>query len=235
MAKRFTCVSFGVLCLVATAPVGASPRIAVDAGATAAPNAASLAFSFNNVPEGELPDGWTVDATNPRGPLASWTIVSDPHAPNPPHVLSLTGVKDTSRGVFNLCWKPGAEFRDGEIQVTLRANGGEVDQGGGPIWRARDRNNYYIARWNPLEDNFRLYYVKEGRRVELASEDVQLPREEWHTITVRHLGNSIVCFLDGEELLKAEDTTFPEAGGVGLWTKADAATSFDDFTTRRQD
>ena len=110
---------------------------------------------------------------------------------------------------------------------------GVVDQGGGLIWRVKDHDNYYIARWNPLEDNFRVYYVKEGRRVQLDSANVKADPTKWHTIKIEQRGDAIACYLDEEKLLALKDKTFAEAGGVGLWTKADAATAFDDLVIRK--
>ncbi len=110
-----------------------------------------------------------------------------------------------------------------------------MDQGGGPIWRVKDQNNYYIARWNPLENNFRVYYVKDGKRVQLDSADVDVSASEWHTIRIEHNGDQITGFLDGKELLEVTDSAFPEGGGVGLWTKADAASFFDDLVIERKE
>jgi hypothetical protein len=106
---------------------------------------------------------------------------------------------------------------------------GKEDQGGGPIWRAKDADNYYIARWNPLEKNFRVYFVKDGRRKRLASADIDVDPGKWHEIEIEHVGNKIVAEFDDKKLIEIKDSTFTEAGMVGLWTKADAATAFDDF------
>ena len=144
----------------------------------------------------------------------------------------LTDPKEGARGTFNLFWTDRERFKDGTVEVKVRASSGRVDQGGGPIWRVQDKDNYYIARWNPLEDNFRLYYVKDGRRVQLASADVTADPKKWHTIRIEHKGDAIEGYLDGQELLEVRDETFTGAGGVGLWTKADAATGFDDFQIR---
>lgn len=129
---------------------------------------------------------------------------------------------------FNVLLADGVG-RDVDLSVKLRAREGEVDQGGGLVWRARDGRNYYIARWNPLEDNFRLYEVVDGRRQELASASVSLDSGQWHAMRVRMVGTRIECWLDGRALLQASDDTFFEAGRVGLWTKADARTAFDDL------
>jgi hypothetical protein len=98
-------------------------------------------------------------------------------------------------------------------------------------WRYRDANNYYVCRMNPLESNFRLYKVVDGKRGQLATSDVamKIPLNQWHEMRVIHEGKRIRCFLDGALRLEAEDATFGDAGNVGLWTKADAVTRFDDL------
>lgn len=138
-------------------------------------------------------------------------------------------IPDYRRGIVNLLWTDQVSFENGALEVKVKAGTGEVDQGGGPVWRVSDHDNYYIARWNPLENNFRVYSVKDGRRAQLDSADVSVSASEWHTIRIEHNANRITGFLDGEKLLEVSDSTFPDAGGVGLWTKADAATSFDDL------
>lgn len=186
-------------------------------------------WDFDDVATGTLPEGWRAEATNPRGPVASWSVRADPGAPSKPNVLALTDTKESSGSTFNLLWTDAVRFRDGEIGVKVRAGTGREDQGGGPIWRVRDRDNYYIARWNPLEDNFRLYYVKDGRRVMRKTATVRADPAAWHTIEIEHGGDGIECYFDGKLVLQTRDETFPEAGGVGVWTKADAASLFDDF------
>jgi hypothetical protein len=126
----------------------------------------------------------------------------------------------------------GTEYKDLEITVWVKANSGKEDQGGGPIWRVKDANNYYIARWNPLENNLRVYYVKGGKRKQLASADVNVDPKAWHRISIKHKSNKIEARLDEKTLLEIVDETFPQVGMVGLWTKADAATAFDTFEVK---
>jgi hypothetical protein len=201
-------------------PISPVPLIVAVVVSVAALAGASLAseleVSFDEVEAGALPAGWRIDATNPEGRLADWSVARRAEALSAPNVLALTKVHDGSGGVFNLCWNPTIAFRDGELAVSVRADAGRTDQGGGPIWRARDPDNYYVARYNPLERNFRIYYVKNGRRRQLASAG----------------GLHIEGWIDGRKLLEVEDSTFADAGGVGVWTKADAATAFDDLTIR---
>jgi hypothetical protein len=186
--------------------------------------------AFDDVKAGALPKGWQAGATSPTGEPATWAVAADVKAPSPPNVLSVTREKAGALKVFNLAWTKETAFKDGTVSVRVRANAGEIDQGGGPVWRVRDANNYYIARYNPLEKNFRLYVVKDGVRKQLAdAKDIDIPAGTWFAIKAVQKGDRIECCLDGKRLLEATDATLPEAGGVGVWTKADAATSFDDL------
>ncbi len=188
-----------------------------------------LELSFEDVAVGKLPKGWKVEATNPAGSLATWKVVTEPNAPDGKKVFALTSTNHTNNGTYNLCWTNSVKFLDGEIDVKVKGNTGKKDQGGGPIWRVKDKDNYYICRANPLEDNLRVYYVKDGKRSQLASANVEIPTGKWHEIEIEHRGNHIVCSFNDKKLLEVDDDTFTKAGGVGLWTKADAATSFDEF------
>jgi hypothetical protein len=123
-----------------------------------------------------------------------------------------------------------SRFLEGRIECAVRADSGKVDQGGGVAWRIKDENNYYICRFNPLESNIRVYFVKDGKREQLATAEVETKAGDWHTLRVDHNGKHIVCSLDGKKLLEVDDETFPNAGGIGFWTKADARTSFDNMT-----
>lgn len=202
---------------------------------TASVFAEEKSYRFDDVPAGGLPQGWEITATSPRGPLAEWKKVEDVSAPSGPNILSITKINDSFGDVFNICWTREISFKDGLLEVKVRANQGEVDQGGGLIWRAKDANNYYIVRYNPLESNYRLYYVKDGARKTL--DDAKIPdigTGRWFTLTIQHQGDKITGWLNGQELLHATDQTFAEAGGVGFWTKADAASSFDDFKVQTE-
>jgi YVTN family beta-propeller protein len=218
--------------VVATVPVGQSPkRLAVGAVDTRSETsgATSMRWTFDDIAAGTLAKGWRAEGTNQRGPVATWVVKADSDAPSKPNVLALTDAKEGAGGTFNLCWTDGVKFRDGAIEVRVKAGTGREDQGGGPIWRVQDNDNYYIARWNPLEDNFRLYYVKDGSRKMVGTAGVKADPAKWHTIRIEQNGDRIRCSLDGETLFEVNDKTFPKAGGVGVWTKADAVTSFDDL------
>lgn len=173
---------------------------------------------------------WTAASTGGTGPHASWEARADATAISPSNVMALVAPNHSAEERFNLFWTRAVAFRDGRLAVAVRADGGEVDQGGGPIWRARDADNYYVCRYNPLEANYRLYVVDKGVRRQLATALVESDGAGWHRLEVEHVGHTIRCWFDGDLLLEAEDDTIDNAGGVGLWTKADARTSFDDLS-----
>jgi len=198
------------------------------------PAGKTITFSFEKIPAGEIPSAWKVEATNQHGPLASWQVVTDSTAPSGRKVLALTRPNHNFGGTFNLCWSDQIQFLNGVIKVYFKANSGVEDQGGGVMWRVRDKDNYYISRYNPLENNFRIYYVKDGARRMLASARIHLPAHTWQELKIVQKGDKISGYLNGKKLLEVEDNTFSNSGGVGLWTKADAVTSFDDFSLNIQ-
>lgn len=141
----------------------------------------------------------------------------------------LAQIAKNDRPVFNVLLVSETDYQNLDLSVHMYAVAGEIDQGGGLVWRARDAQNYYIARHNPLEDNFRVYKVVDGRRMQLQSADV--PKSSgWRIIRITMKGDAIECFLDGKKFLQATDSTFAGPGKIGLWTKADAQTLFDDLT-----
>lgn len=186
--------------------------------------------NFDNIPVKQLPPDWRVAATHPGGTLAHWQVEADNPARIQNKFLSLNQVNVRSRGVFNLCWTDRVKFHEGELTVRIRANQGAVDQGGGLIWRVRDTNNYYLARYNPLENNFRLYHVVKGYRSQLASmEKLSVTTGQWFVLRIAHHGQRIQGWLNNQLAWEIMDDTLPGTGGIGLWTKADAASSFDDL------
>ena len=121
------------------------------------------------------------------------------------------------------------KFGDVDVTVKFRPISGKEDASGGIIFRAKDAKNYYLVRANGLEDNFRLYTMKDGNRGQLASAKVDAPKlGEWHTIRVVAKGSKIQAYLNGKLQIDHEDKTYTE-GYVGLWTKADSVTEFDDL------
>ncbi len=178
-------------------------------------------WGFDDVEPGAAAPGFSAE-------VGQWAVASDSGAPSGERVLAQTA--KSPGPVYNVVLAQDGRYRDVDISVQLRAVAGKVDQGGGPVWRARDAENYYIARYNPLEDNYRVYVVEGGRRRMLKSAAVKLDHAAWHQLRVVMKGDAISCFLDGAKQLEATDATFPDAGMVGLWTKADAVTHFDDLS-----
>jgi hypothetical protein len=177
-------------------------------------------------PIGSLPTDWLVAETNGKGSPAMWQVVADKTSVDGSKAVAITQNQNTGQ-TFNMLIHQTLSVGDAPFSVKLRALSGKEDQGGGPVWRYQDNNNYYIARWNPLEKNFRVYVVREGKRKQLASVDVTADPAAWHTIAIDHAGNRIKASLDGRQLIEVTDDTFSTLGKIGLWTKADAATAFD--------
>lgn len=183
-----------------------------------------------------LPAGWSVAMTHPGG-APKWEIVKDPTAPSQPNVLAQTS-SDKTDGRFPLAVFDRS-FKDGELSVKFKPMSGAGDQAAGLVWRYRDENNYYIVRANALENNVVLYKVEAGKRSSLAPVGTAkgtygvkhtVPSKTWSTLAVTFKGDLLTVFFNGQKLFDVKDGTFKDAGKIGLWTKADSVTYFDDFT-----
>jgi len=136
------------------------------------------------------------------------------------------------RSTYNLAVLDGVRLADFQASFSVQAKSGEEDQGGGLVWRFQNFNNYYICRWNPLEDNLRFYKVQDGKRSRLASSEFKAHPKAWHLIQVQVEGKKVRIYMDEDLKIDVEDETFTAAGQIGFWTKADAATSFDQLYIR---
>jgi hypothetical protein len=131
---------------------------------------------------------------------------------------------------FNVTLIEATNAKDVDLTVRLKAVEGKSDQGGGLVWRARDARNYYIARYNHLEDNYRVYKVVDGKRSQ-PFQNADIPHHDgWTTLRVTMRGDHIECYYDGKKYLDVHDSTFPGPGKIGLWSKSDARSQFDDLT-----
>jgi hypothetical protein len=209
--------------------------IPIAAGLTSAALASgedkARTFRFGKDDAGTVPAGWKAAKTG-MGEGSVWKVVADDTAPSKSG-FALAQTAEGPNALFNLCVAEETNYKDLELSVAFKAVRGQKDQGGGLVWRYQDANNYYIARMNPLEDNYRVYKVVGGKRTQLETkEDVKIPVNEWHRLKVTMKGDHIECFLDGKKLLDARDTTFAKAGKIGLWTKADAQSHFDEFQVK---
>ena len=198
------------------------------------------AINFDSEKPGAMPSDWAVAMTHSGGP-PKWETRSDESAPSPPNVLAQVS-DDRISGRYPLAIYQKADLRDGELSVKLKPLSGKVDASGGLVWRYRDENNYYVVRSNALENNTVLYKVENGKRSSLAPTGMPadtygvkhtVPSRRWATLGARFEGNLFTVFFNGKQLFQVEDSTFSEAGKVGLWTKADAVTHFDDFQITR--
>lgn len=177
---------------------------------------------------GKVPAGWKVAKTG-TGEGSNWKVVADDSSPSKTGFV-VAQTAESPSAVFNLCVADDTSYKDVEVSVAFKAIKGQKDQGGGLVWRYKDANNYYVARMNPLEDNYRVYKVQDGKRSQFATqEDLKVPVGEWHRLKVKHTGDHIECFLDEKKYLDVKDDTFKDAGSIGLWTKADAQSYFDDL------
>ena len=152
-------------------------------------------------------------------------VEADPTAPSKPNVL-----KQSGSGTFPWCVKPDVQLADGYVEVKFKPVSGREDQAGGLVWRWKDGDNYYVARANALENNVSLYYTQNGKRNTLKYVDAPVPRNAWHTLRVEFAAKKIRVILDGKQYIEMDDDHFSAAGAVGVWTKADSVTLFDDFT-----
>jgi hypothetical protein len=198
---------------------------AVSLKATAQSN--ERVWNFDRDTPGKPPAGFTFALTG-QGTPGEWVITKDSSAPSPPNVLAQTS-KDKTDYRFPLAIAEGTSYRDFTLSVKFKTISGTVDQGAGLVFRLKDKDDYYVVRANALEDNFRLYRVVNGRRIQFAGANLKVTPQTWHEIKVQARGNEIKCYYDGQLRITTKDDTFPNVGKIGLWTKADSAIYFDDL------
>lgn len=196
---------------------------AVMASAMLTSLALTQTVNFDTFKVGEPPPGWT--ATKTGNGSAKWTIERDDNAPSKPNVL-----KQSDQATYPVCIKDDTRLKDGFVEVKFKAISGKEDQAGGVVWRAKDSDNYYIARANALENNVTIYHTIKGRRTEKKRANMKVAPNAWHTLRVDFQGSHVTVTLDKQKAIEWDDDTFKDAGKVGVWTKADSVTLFDDFT-----
>ena len=179
--------------------------------------------NFDTAAVGAVPAGWKCGVTGRGSPR--WQVEADATAPSKPNVL-----KQGGSGTFPWCVKNGVAIADGFVEVKFKSIAGREDQAGGVVWRWKDGDNYYVARANAMEDNVSLYYTENGSRRTIKYVDAPVPRNAWHTLRVEFSGKKIKVALNGKTYIEVDDTHVAGAGAVGVWTKADSVTAFDDFS-----
>jgi hypothetical protein len=177
---------------------------------------------FDRDEVGKPPAGWT--ATQTGSGAAKWAVAADATAPSKPNVLKQSGA-----ATYPVCLKDDTNIKDGFVAVKFKPISGREDQAGGLVWRAKDANNYYIARANALEDNVTIYHTINGRRTERKRANLKVATNQWHDLRIDFAGSHFIVTFDGKTALEWDDQTFRDAGKVGVWTKADSVTLFDDF------
>jgi len=195
--------------------------ILLAAGMLAAVGADTV--SFDKAEPGTSPAGWT--ATQTGTGQAKWSVEQDATAPSKPNVL-----KQSGQATYPVCLKDDTSLKDGFVEVKFKPISGREDQAGGLLWRAKDANNYYVARANALENNVTIYHTINGRRTEKKRANMKVATNQWHTLHVDFQGGHFTVSLNGQKALEWDDETFKDAGKVGVWTKADSVTLFDDFS-----
>ena len=184
---------------------------------------ATQTVNFDNDEVGKLPPNWTGTMTGKGEP--NWAVVADASAPSKPNVL-----KQSGEATYPVCIKEDTRLKNGFVEVKFKPVSGKEDQAGGVIWRCQDADNYYIARANALEDNVTIYRTIKGKRASFKNTDTKVAPGVWHSLRVEFAGNQFTVILDGKKVIEATDDSFSEAGKVGVWTKADSVTLFDDFS-----
>ncbi len=191
---------------------------------------AETKVNFDDLAPGALPSEWVGGVTG-KG-VADWQVVKEDSTPSPPNAL-----KQAGEATFVWLVKSDTRLVDGFVETKFKPTGGNEDQAAGIVWRFQDGNNYYVVRANALEDNVVLYKTVSGKRSPLPVKgrmfgygiDTSVPKNRWSTLRVQFAGKLFTVWFNGSKLFEVEDDAFKDAGSVGLWTKADSVTLFDDF------
>ena len=183
----------------------------------------AYAENFDKAAVGAPPAEWKCGVTGRGSPR--WQIEADSTAPSKPNVL-----KQSGSGTFPWCVRAGVSIGDGFVEVKFKPISGREDQAGGLVWRWKDGDNYYVARANALENNVSLYYTESGSRRTIKYVDAPVAANVWHTLRVEFSGKHIKVALDGKTYIELDDGRITGTGAVGVWTKADSVTAFDDFS-----
>ena len=184
-------------------------------------------IDFDSATLGQMPQGWSAAVTNGRV-APQWQVLRDTSAPTQPYVLAR--VSSYPEDHFPLAILDTMAVRDGDISVRVKPLAGRPEQTGGVVFRYRDANNYYFVRANALEHSVGLFKVLKGQMYPLAAGvRHDIPANAWSILKVAVRGSKFQVYVNHRRLLQAQDETFGGSGKVGLWTRGDSATYFDDF------
>jgi hypothetical protein len=206
----------------------ASLQLALGAVVTRAETTAPApAWNFDREEPGTLPREFSIGTMFDGRPAGDWQVLATDRAKSPPHVLAQLMGKGAEHA-YKLALIKEVIAADLNLEVSFLPIQGRADMGGGLIWRAADDRNYYLARANPLEQNIRVYRVVNGIRHLLENFNQTIDVRQWHTLRVTHRGCRVNIYYDDKQVLDLCDKTF-RAGMIGLWTKSDAITYFDNL------
>ena len=184
-------------------------------------------WNFDRELPGTLPGEFSIGTLFDGRPAGDWQVLATDRAKSPPNVFAQVMAKGAEHSYKVALIKEVIAF-DLNLEVSFLPIQGRADMGGGLIWRATDDRNYYLARANPLEQNIRVYRVEKGFRHLLQNFNQTIDTRQWHTLRVMNRGCQITIFYDHTQVFDLCDKTFRE-GMIGLWTKSDAVTYFDDL------
>ncbi len=206
----------------------ASLQLAIGPVVAQAETASStLAWNFDREEPGTLPSEFSIGTMFDGRPAGEWQVLATDRAKSPPHVLVQLMAKGAEHA-YKITLVKEVVAADLNLEVSFLPIQGRADMGGGLIWRATDDRNYYLARANPLEQNIRVYRVENGIRHLLENFNQTIDVKRWHTLRVTHQDCRVNIFYDDKQVFDLCDKTF-HAGMIGLWTKSDAVTYFDDL------
>src|SRR5712692_1289929 len=190
-------------------------------------DSATRVWTFEDDPPESLPPEFQVGTLFDGRPAGEWKILQTEAANNGTHVLGQVMGKGAEHA-YKVVLIQGTTATDLDVRVSFLPISGKADMGGGLIWRATDDRKYYLTRANPLEQNIRVYRVVNGVRHLLQNFDQTIDVRQWHTLRVTHRGCRVNIFYDDKQVFDLCDKTFHD-GMIGLWTKSDAVTYFDDL------
>jgi hypothetical protein len=190
----------------------------------------SYTWNFDGEAPGSLPKDFVVGTLFDGRPAGDWKVLQSDRAKSPPHVIGQIQGKGAEHA-YKVVLVNGVGASGIDLQVSFLPVDGKADMGGGLIWRAADDRNYYLTRANPLEQNIRIYRVVKGVRHLLQNFDQTINVKQWHTLRVINRGCQVQVFYDEKPVLDLCDQTF-QKGRIGLWTKSDAVTYFDNLTLK---
>lgn len=202
-------------------------------GAALVTPAATRKIDFTPDAVDQPPKGFEFGYTAGVGRPGKWIVQTD----GSNKVLAQTD-PDATRSRFAVAVLSDVMAADVDLSVRFKPISGRVDQAAGLVWRYQNQDNYYIVRANALEDNVVLYKVENGKRTDLPlkgegrtyGKKSDVPAGQWSTLRLVASGPLFEVYFNGAKLYEVEDGTFTTPGKVGLWTKADSVTQFDDLT-----